>query len=711
MKKNLLLSFAIMLSGSAMAQSKMNAFSKMTLEGMRTDKATYAKKMVKASSTGEDAVRAFITVKNEAALDKLRQMGVELGYSNGHVTTATIPMSLIDDVLAMDDVTNLHLSQPMEPITDGVRSYSHVDEVHQGNGLDRPYKGKGVIYGTVDGGIDFQHAAFKDEDGKSRILMAYLPDAKSKLSGAKENYPVTLGDYSTTLKGYVYDSNNLSELTTGNVKDYHGTMTVNIGAGSSYGNELYYGMAPEANMILVDCPEIDEATIIDGIALVFSEAEKRGMPAVVNLSQANYNGPHTSTPATELLNSMTGPGRIICIGSGNEGYRNMWINKPAGETVLTRLLASQGDVSNIPIGTVDVWGKDNKPFAMKLYARNKRTNVLDELYNSVTSRNQKTIFSLKYFKVGMAGAEVTQTSDNYNIRLALLGVQMRDGYELVIELSGESEIDAWSTGIDFTGEEGTDYVAGSPDGSLNVFTCFDNAISVGSYTTKNSFIWAGDGNEYHWDSELFPIGKVTISSSYGIDRDGRTVPTVVAPGAWVISAGSNYCDKCKLTDDSNDNVAKYDEKDGRKQPYLIAQGTSLAAPVVSGIVALWLEQNPTLTPQDVKNILAMTCTKDELVEGDEKRIGYGKIDALAGMQNVPTEIIHKVTGNEPMIMAAHNGFSVLSPKADAKVEVFNAAGQCVMTTTAKGGTTQSYSIDGSGMYIVKVGATVKKVTL
>lgn len=714
MKKIFTLSLAIMLACSAMAQSKMNALSKITLESMRTDKATYAKKMAKVSSTGEDAVSAFITVKIPSALEELRQMGVELGYNNGHVTTATVPMSLIDDVLAMNDVTNFDISMTMNKCTDAVRHFTNVYQVHRGNELDRPYQGKGVIFGIVDGGIDFQHAAFKDMNGNSRILKAYLPDAKSKLPGAQENYPVTIGDYSTTLKGYVYDSNNLSGLTTGDKSDFHGTHVANIGAGSPYGNIRFYGMAPEASLIFVDAAEISEATVIDGVALIFSEAEKLGMPAVVNLSLAKDIGPHTKTPFTELLESLTGPGRIICLGSGNEGDKYMWIHKAAGETLMTRAISTLTNDANIPTGVVDIWGKDGKPFTFKVYARNKRTNDLNVLYNSETDGEMKTITSLKYFKIGMlqAGMEFDTSNNNYTCGFRCLGLIMRDNYEIVMELSGESEVDAWSQSgsINFTGEEGTDYVAGSLDGSFNTAACFDDAISVGSYNTKDGFTWVGDGS-WHQRADLFPIGEVSFFSSYGTDRDGRTQPTLLAPGALVASAGNFYCDQCKLSDSPEDLLVQYDKKNGRIQPYMVCYGTSMSTPVVSGIVALMLEQNPALTPQDVKNIFAMTCTKDELIINDEKRIGYGKVDALAAMQNLTTEIIKKATGSEPVIMTGQHGFSVLSPKADAKVEVFNAAGQCIMNTTAKGGVTQSYDIDGSGMYIVKVGATVKKVTL
>lgn len=715
MKKELLFALALMLSAGTFAQDKMDAYSMSILSGLRSDVAgrSMSKAKTTTSDNNTDAVRAFITVNSPAVYARLRMMGVEIGYNADNLATATIPLSAIDAVLAMPEVAQMQISRPMRLHTDLVRAACYVDDVHQGKDLVRPYKGKGVIYGTVDSGIDFQHAAFKDDSGKSRIKMVYLPDALRKQAGAKANYPVSIGDYSSTLRGYVYDTDGLGSLTTGSTTDLHGTHTASIAAGNPYGSADYYGMAPDADLILVDSPTLRDADIIDGVAFIFAEAAKQGKPAVVNLSLGSNIGPHNDMMSfNKLLNQLAGPGRIICISAGNEGHASMWISKPVGATVSTIVTGTYAETMQSVDGDIDIWGKDDKTFSMKLYARNTTTNKLYELYNS-TKDNSKVVTSLRYFKRGTITVSLAHSLGNNNIAVQCSGVELRSDYDLVMQLSGDSYVDAWGNNgaISFVGKEGTDYVAGSADMSLNTVACYDNAISVGSYNTTPAFVWAGDGKVYGYPEEMLPRGEVSYFSSYGIDRDGRQHPTVLAPGAMITAAYNYYCSNSKLTDKPEDMVAQYDEKDGRIQPYGADMGTSMACPAVSGIIALWLEQNPTLSPQDVKNIIGLTAMRDEYIAGDEKRSGMGKINALEGMKKVPTDVVQMVKGTEPIVMASEHGFTVLVPEADGRavVEVYAAGGQCVMNETVSAGMTHSFRLAERGMYVVKVGKTVKKV--
>ena len=50
------------------------------------------------------------------------------------------------------------------------------------------------------------------------------------------------------------------------------------------------------------------------------------------------------------------------------------------------------------------------------------------------------------------------------------------------------------------------------------------------------------------------------------------------------------------------------ESNGRTYGWIGKSGTSQAAPVVTGVIALWLQENPTLTPDQVREVIMNTST-------------------------------------------------------------------------------------------------------
>ena len=63
-------------------------------------------------------------------------------------------------------------------------------------------------------------------------------------------------------------------------------------------------------------------------------------------------------------------------------------------------------------------------------------------------------------------------------------------------------------------------------------------------------------------------------------------------------------------------------------------GTSMSTPCVAGIVALWLEADPTLTCAEIKEIMSSTAINDEFTTASPDKFGKGKINALAGIQKI-----------------------------------------------------------------------------
>jgi subtilisin family serine protease len=115
--------------------------------------------------------------------------------------------------------------------------------------------------------------------------------------------------------------------------------------------------------------------------------------------------------------------------------------------------------------------------------------------------------------------------------------------------------------------------------------------------------------------------SVAPFSSRGPSRFDHTAkPDVVAPGVGIES----LADGSSLLFATHPLARLWGTVDTVTQPYLSLTGTSMAAPVVAGTIALMLQANPALTPNLVKAILQYTA---------EHRKGYDALTQGAGFLN------------------------------------------------------------------------------
>jgi subtilisin family serine protease len=103
-----------------------------------------------------------------------------------------------------------------------------------------------------------------------------------------------------------------------------------------------------------------------------------------------------------------------------------------------------------------------------------------------------------------------------------------------------------------------------------------------------------------------------------IDRTAK--PDLVAPGVNIAST----TDPSSALYAANPSSRQWGMVKTGSEPYLSLTGTSMAAPVVAGAIALMLEANAALTPNAVKAILEYTA---------EARAGYGHLAQGAGFLN------------------------------------------------------------------------------
>ena len=183
------------------------------------------------------------------------------------------------------------------------------------------------------------------------------------------------------------------------------------------------------------------------------------------------------------------------------------------------------------------------------------------------------------------------------------------------------------------GNDGSNRVPspGSADGAITVGSVDDNNTILRDDDVHSDFSnWGprlSDGDDDEWDElkpDITSYGHNIISATYGT--------SLPIPG----DAG--------LADD------QYDSK----------SGTSMATPIASGVVALMLEADPSLTPQEVKDILRNSSEQrgepydESLSERWNEKYGFGIIDAACA--------VNSITGG-----ACDNGFVVKESKSDVNV--------------------------------------------
>ncbi|HZM69689.1 MAG TPA: S8 family serine peptidase [Candidatus Cryosericum sp.] len=138
--------------------------------------------------------------------------------------------------------------------------------------------------------------------------------------------------------------------------------------------------------------------------------------------------------------------------------------------------------------------------------------------------------------------------------------------------------------------------------------------------------------------------------------DSILKPDLVAPGSSIVSlraVGS-------LIDTTHPELVMKTGDYSAAQPrdavgaYLTLSGTSLAAPLVSGAAALMLQQEPLLTPADVKARLMLTASKDDYLPFET---GAGYLDVQAALASTD----HTLSALSPRALAGPGGEITLLP--------------------------------------------------
>lgn len=627
---------------------------------------------------GKAYISAFIHLEDIAKTDELKALGVEVMsvFKETNRLTALIPVDRVMDVAALDNVRRVNVAELMTPSTNTARRITHASDVLTNSaaairqGLAQGYDGTGVLLGIIDVGIDFQHIAFKDSEGNSRIVRAYV--------------------YNGNTERYYTEVSSTAPTTDDNTKD-HGTHTASTAGGSSvvvdsntftftvtndHTHATFGGIAPGASLYLAGVKGLNSVYLSHAVNAIVGYADSMDMPVVVSNSWGGQFGLHNGIGevANDYNRLFNDTNRIALFAASNDAnnskdgegggyhvYGTTSAASPLGTIVRSNTYSNtdggcyyQGIIANMCARTTSV-----NRLAVRIYVLDATTgaivaelplghkyNLYDTVDVSVLNNYYDGKLGVYYNYVAPNRAQVVLYSPGGLTTQSVRGNHdyYYSDYTLAIEVYPNNStasvvVDIWGGDYGyFTNHittNGHTWTAGSDDMCVSDEATIANVISVGAYVSKNTW------TNYLRDTctaSTFTMGDIAPFSSYSTAEaspNGQQYPWITAPGA-VLAAGVNHYHTTSVNNNSyyDDSRAARLVVNNANYPYGMMQGTSMATPVAAGIVALWLQQakehNIGLTVSDVKNIMRSTAIHDAYTTtgANASHFGNGKINAL-----------------------------------------------------------------------------------
>ena len=591
--------------------------------------------------------------------------GYQAEAPTDQLAVITAPASFIKTLAARSEVLYVNKSEQLFPTMHLVRNETGVTKVTEGAGLDTPYDGTGVVVGVIDQGFEFKHPAF---------LNACKKWGSSATSGMLKNS---------------------APFNDPNDNEGHATHVANIAVGRKVAGSNYYGVATGAELLPM-MSNLSTSSTVAQAAAIKKYAEGEGKPWVINMSFGSNSGPHDGSSDTDQnMDKLSTKGGILVGAMGNSGaeklhvmhkftedgekayfyiklddqlntnsvvYSEVWAaNKGEGLLTIRPAVLSRGKLyypTAVQMNAAETFEAEVSPFNNRQYG--KFSGYFKQLLTKMGLNTGEFVWEVE----GKAGAECH----------AWLNTDLAAGAFAKTKLTLDDKV--------YTTPEGDgNYATGAGAASI------PSSISVASYNNATSFT-SLSGNSYSYASFVGEVADISNFSSRGpslsTDPKALPTPTIAAPGGVVISAFSKKAKS--FSTDAAENVQKV-VSGGNSFYYGVMSGTSMATPVVTGIIALWLQANPELTSDDVAAILQKTARKDSYTGRNltwSKEWGYGKIDAYEGLKEAirmrPDGVNQTLNSVAPVTLQKGNdAWKVLfnNDESYANVRVIAANGQVV----------------------------------
>ncbi len=551
---------------------------------------------------GTGATLVETILRFDGSLDAVRAQGAVVRSVMGNIATVDIPADKLAAIAALPGVVSIEASRKQTLRLDRSVPATRADTLRVGTPPNwTGGTGQGVIVGVIDSGIDYQHADFKSGDGSTRIIAIWdqsdtgasgLPPAGYSYGGV-----CTAAMINAALAG---DAAACTQKDT----DDHGTHVAGIAAGNGMatGNgQIAYrmiGMAPSASLLVANSR--GNARVLDAIAWMKATAAALGRPLVINMSFGSYYGARDGTSNYEQgMSNLAGPGVILVSSAGNEATAPIravgTITQGGSVTVGLDIPADETRAE------LEIWYPGGNAYGI---------NVAGPGCAVTATVNPGGAQSVVETPCGAVQFSSTGPQPNNDDRQILVVIASTTAAPLV---TGAWKITLVGTLVEggsqpfsiISGEDGrdptfTDHIAPVTTEIVTDTASAQRVIAVASYNTRDAWNSLNGPNS---DTSNGAVSDISNFSSRGPRRNCSNLakcppimkPEIAAPGAKIFSA---------LTSDQEDPTEpSLIEADGVHHGQ---DGTSMATPHVTGAIALMLQQDPTMTPETVKQRLYST---------------------------------------------------------------------------------------------------------
>ena len=584
------------------------------------------------------SVSVLMTLTSGDMQQLARQYGLEVIDSVGRIYIVDVAYSTLGALSKDHRVERIEAEPMVRQAMDVTPGQVNATAVYSGESLPQAFTGEGVVAGIFDNGYDFTHPSFLDDNG--RLRARYYYDFCWQNEDGTKGHAMTSTEEIAAYGGTHHPN-----------ASFHGTHVMGIMAGHAVDGK-YQGMAPDADIYAVhfnsypedfDAPdEQTSANCVLGFKYIFDQAEKEGKPCVVNFSNGeSYTLDNQRQLESEALQSMTGPGRIIVVCAGNDGNRTSYLEKPTGVRN-----AGAGMVNGVGGGDIidmDIITPGNQNVRLDFLGLRLAGLTIDKTISfrtdSVLQLSGDTCSLATTTTLGDVSVKVWK-SDFVDERGDVFHVHGKLPTPVYMVLCGAlflltSDSPAWVYSdikycpfVNLTGVDA--YCYAQPGHSIWWPGTLPGLITVGATGYKSSFRNI-DGNMNTDMDEFAPkaTGQIALFSSQGPTYEEFTKPDVTAPGMSINAAFNSYVE---ITDRLRKELTDKVNYNGKTYYYTAQSGTSMATPVVAGAIALWLQANPELTTEQIKDVFAHTCTHPEQdMDYPNNTYGYGQIDVYKGL--------------------------------------------------------------------------------